>query len=99
MATTIEHHVEWITGCLLQLREKGLSIIEATAAAQDAWADRVNEAASNTMYTASTCNSWYLGTNIPGKRRQFLPFVGGLDNYIAVCDDIAQEDYSGFHRA
>jgi cation diffusion facilitator CzcD-associated flavoprotein CzcO len=99
MATTIEHHVEWITACLLHLRENGLSTIEATAAAQDAWADRVNEVASKTMYTAPTCNSWYLGTNIPGKRRQFLPFVGGLNSYIAVCDDIAREEYPGFRRA
>lgn len=98
MATTIEHHAEWITACLLHLREKGLSAIEPTTAAQDAWADRVNEIASKTMYTAPTCNSWYLGTNIPGKRRQFLPFVGGLSSYIAICDDIAREEYRGFHR-
>ena len=32
------------------------------------------------MYTAPNCNSWYLGDNIPGKVRVFLPWVGGLDS-------------------
>src|SRR5207237_6317 len=74
----VEQHTEWIGACLTYLRDHGYRTIEPTLEAQDAWVEHVNEVAKGTMYTAATCNSWYLGANIPGKPRVFLPYVGGL---------------------
>ncbi len=78
------------------LREHGFATIEPTPEAQDAWVTHVNEVARGTMFTASTCNSWYLGANIPGKPRVFLPYVGGLPAYIEKVDAIASAGYDGF---
>jgi cyclohexanone monooxygenase len=96
MVVCSEQHVEWIGACLVHLREHGCTTIEPTPAAQDAWVQLVNDIAQGTMYTASTCNSWYLGANIPGKPRVFLPYVGGLPSYIERVDAIASRGYEGF---
>ena len=56
----------------------------------------VNEAAEGTMFTAASCNSWYLGANIPGKPRIFMPYVGGVGVYRETCDRVAANDYEGF---
>jgi cation diffusion facilitator CzcD-associated flavoprotein CzcO len=96
MVVCAEQHIEWIGTCLVHLREQGYRTVEATVDAQDAWVDTVNQAAVGTMYTAPTCNSWYLGDNIPGKVRVFLPFVGGLDKYIEHCDEVVAAGYEGF---
>ena len=96
MVVCSEQHVEWIGACLAYLREHGFTTIEPGLEAQDAWVDHVNEVAQGTMYTASTCNSWYLGANIAGKPRVFLPYVGGLPAYIEKADAIAAGGYEGF---
>jgi cyclohexanone monooxygenase len=96
MMVASEQHVEWIGACLASLRERGCATIEATPDAQEAWVEHVNTVAQGTMFTASTCNSWYLGANIPGKPRVFLPYVAGLPAYIAKVDDVAARDYEGF---
>ena len=74
----------------------GYQTIEPTLDAQDAWVEHVNELAAGTMYTAATCNSWYLGANIPGKPRVFLPYVGGLPAYIERAEAVAAAGYEGF---
>ena len=96
MVVCSEQHVEWIGECLTHLREHGLTTIEPTPAAQDAWVEHVNEVARGTMYTAPTCSSWYLGANVPGKPRVFLPYVGGLPAYIVRAEAIAAAGYEGF---
>ena len=78
------------------MREHGSRAVEATVEAQDAWVEIVNHIAAKTMYTAPNCNSWYLGDNIPGKVRVFLPYVGGLHTYIEHCDAVAANGYDGF---
>ena len=92
----IEHHVEWISDCIGHLRSHGLDSIEPTAEAEASWGEHVNEVAEGTMYTVPTCSSWYLGSNIPGKARMFLPYVGGLGRYRARCDEIVENGYEGF---
>jgi len=92
----IEQHVEWITDCIDHLRSNGLRTIETTDEAAEAWGRHVNEVAEGTMYVAPSCNSWYLGANIPGKPRQFLPYVGGLGRYRARCDEVVANGYEGF---
>jgi cyclohexanone monooxygenase len=96
MVVGVEQHVEWIGDCLVYLRQHGYRSIEPTPEAQDAWVEHVNEVAEGTMYTAATCNSWYLGANIPGKPRVFLPYVGGLPAYIEKTDAVAAAGYEGF---
>jgi cyclohexanone monooxygenase len=96
MVVCAEQHVEWIGACLVYLREHGYATIEATREAQDAWVERVNQVATGTMYTAPTCNSWYLGDNIPGKVRVFLPWVAGLPAYIEECEAVVAAGYKGF---
>jgi len=96
MVVGIEQHVEWIGACLVHLREHGHATIEPTLAAQDAWVEHVNAVATGTMFTVESCNSWYVGANIPGKPRVFLPYVGGLDVYIKKADAIAAAGYEGF---
>jgi cyclohexanone monooxygenase len=78
------------------MRDHEHASVEPSRAAQDAWVDEVNLVATGTMYTAPTCNSWYLGDNIPGKVRVFLPYVGGLPRYIDECDRVVAAGYEGF---
>ena len=68
--------------------------IEATSDAQEGWVDHVNEVASSTLYQKA--DSWYVGANIPGKKRVFMPYVGGMIEYRKHCDDSARNGYAGF---
>ena len=93
MLCSIEQHVNWIADCLAHLRRSGTATIEATPAAEDAWVDHVNAVAGATLYP--TCNSWYLGKNIPGKPQVFMPLVG-FPPYVDKCDAVAANGYEGF---
>ncbi len=96
MLVAIEQHINWIGDCIDYLREHNLHTIEATEPAEQAWVAHVNEVAQNTMYTSPSCNSWYLGANIPGKPRIFMPYVGGYPRYKDKCDQVAANGYQGF---
>lgn len=96
MVVCAEQHVELIGELLASMREHGHRAVVPTLAAQDAWVDEVNRVAVGTMYTAPTCSSWYLGDNVPGKTRVFLPWVAGLPSYIEHCDRIVAAGYEGF---
>ena len=93
MIPSIEQHVEWIADCVLYIRDHGFVCIEPTLAAQDAWVNHVNEVVGATLYP--TCNSWYLGANIPGKSRVFMPYLG-FPPYVQKCNDVAAKGYEGF---
>ncbi len=93
MVTSIEHHVEWISDCLAHLRSEGYATIEAAEPAADEWVAYVNSVAGITLYT--TCNSWYLGANIPGKPRVFMPLFG-FAPYVDTCASVAADGYRGF---
>lgn len=94
MPVSIEQHVEWIADCITHLRKVGGSAIEATESAEGAWVDHVAEIAGFTLF--SKANSWYLGANIPGKTRVFMPYVGGVAMYRQRCDAVAAAGYEGF---
>ncbi|MEL6983689.1 MAG: cyclohexanone monooxygenase, partial [Actinomycetota bacterium] len=96
MIIAIEHHVDWVVDCLDAVEATGGSTIEATTDAVADWVAHVNEVADGTMYTAPSCNSWYLGSNIDGKARVFMPYVGGLGRYRAHCAQVVTDDYRGF---
>jgi cyclohexanone monooxygenase len=94
MMTTIEQHIDWISDTLVYLRAHGMSSIEADLAAQDEWVDHVNEVAAGTLMFHA--NSWFLGANIPGKPRVFMPYMGGVGPYRDLCDEVAADGYRGF---
>jgi cation diffusion facilitator CzcD-associated flavoprotein CzcO len=96
MFVAIEQHVEWIADCLSYLRDSGYAEIEATEEAQEAWVDHVASVVAGQVYTWDTCNSWYLGANVPGKKRVYLPYRGGLPAYRRRCEEVAQSGYAGF---
>ncbi|HYI81831.1 MAG TPA: NAD(P)/FAD-dependent oxidoreductase [Acetobacteraceae bacterium] len=95
MPVAIEQHVEWITDCIAHLRERGLGRIEATPGASDRWVEHTNEAANATLLPQAA-SSWYLGANVPGKPRVFMPYAGGMARYRGICDDVAAKGYEGF---
>jgi cyclohexanone monooxygenase len=94
MIVSIEQHVDWITDCLAFMRKGGFETIEASQQAQDKWVAHVNEVAHMTLYPQA--NSWYMGANIPGKPRVFMPYIGGVGVYRRICDEVAAKGYEGF---
>ena len=94
MVTGVEQHAEWISDCIAYIREHGYERIEPTAEAEEAWVIHVNEVAGTTLYPS--CNSWYMGANIPGKARVFLPYIGGFPTYERKCKQVVANDYEGF---
>ena len=94
MVVSIEQHVEWITDCVAYLREHDYGRIEATEEAQAAWVEFVNMVADLTLFP--TCNSWYLGANVPGKTRVFMPFLG-FPPYVEKCDEVAGRAMKALH--
>ena len=94
MPVSIEQHVEWISDCLAYLRAHGVATIEARPEAVELWSDHVQEVAKRTLYPQAA--SWYMGANIPGKPRLFLPYIGGVGNYRDKCAAIAAAGYQGF---
>jgi len=94
MIVSIEQHVDWIADCLSHLTNRQLDCIEPTRAAQEAWVEHVNEVAYTTLYPSAA--SWYMGANIPGKPRVFMPYIGGVGAYRQKCDAVAARGYEGF---
>ncbi|MBM3637940.1 MAG: NAD(P)/FAD-dependent oxidoreductase [Actinobacteria bacterium] len=93
MIVSIEQHVNWIGECISHMRNNGHRIIEAQEQAQADWVAYVNMIAGYTLFP--TCNSWYLGANVPGKPRVFMPLLGYSD-YVARCEQVAATGYAGF---
>jgi hypothetical protein len=94
MIVSIEQHVEWIADCMAAMRDRGVAAIEATRDAEDEWVAHVNDAGNATLFP--TANSWYMGANVPGKPRVFMPYVGGVGAYRQKCDEVAANGYEGF---
>ena len=94
MIVSIEQHVDWITDCVGYMRERSLDTMEAEPAAEEKWVAHVNEVAYSTLYPQA--NSWYMGANIPGKPRIFMPYIGGVGPYRQICDNVAANGYEGF---
>lgn len=96
MLVAIEQHVNWISEAIDYVERSGLNTMEPTESAELEWVAHVNSVAEGTMYTAPSCNSWYLGANIPDKPRIFMPYVGGYPQYRERCETIAASAYEGF---
>jgi cation diffusion facilitator CzcD-associated flavoprotein CzcO len=94
MLPSIEQHVNWIAACLDHLRARDLTCIEASTPAADAWMAHVQEVADATI--KGTTGSWYVGANIAGKPRTFMPYIGGVPAYLKKCDEVVAKGYEGF---
>jgi cyclohexanone monooxygenase len=94
MIGSIERHSEWIADCLKYMSERGIGQIEPSLEAEDDWCKHVAAVAATSL--RATCGSWYLGANIPGKPRVFMPYLGGVPAYTRKCDDVAANAYEGF---
>lgn len=95
MPMAIEQHVEWVAGCIGWMRAHGKARIEATAAAAAEWGEHARKVADATLYPRAA-SSWYLGANVPGKPRVFMPYLGGLARYGEICAEVAADGYRGF---
>jgi cation diffusion facilitator CzcD-associated flavoprotein CzcO/acetyl esterase/lipase len=94
MVVSIEQHVDWIGDCLAHMRRERLEVIEPTPLAEAGWVQHVNDAADITLFPRA--DSWYMGANIPGKPRVFLPYIGGVDRYRRACQEVVERGYLGF---
>jgi cation diffusion facilitator CzcD-associated flavoprotein CzcO len=94
MPVSIEQHVELITRFIEHMRDNGLEVVEPTQQAEDEWTDHAQEVAHSTLLPQSA--TWYMGANIPGKPRVFMPYLGGVGPYRQKCDEIVANDYEGF---
>jgi cation diffusion facilitator CzcD-associated flavoprotein CzcO len=95
MPVAIEQHVEWVTDCIAHLRASKVATIEAEPGAAEDWGAQVNDAANATLLPMAG-HSWYLGANVPGKPRMFMPYAGGMKRYRQICAAVAGRGYEGF---
>ena len=94
MLTSIEQHVEFVTDSIVFMRDHGYEVMEPTRQAEDDWVDHVQDTANKTLFPRA--NSWYMGANIPGKPRLFMPYIGGVGRYRRICEKKVAEGYAGF---
>jgi cation diffusion facilitator CzcD-associated flavoprotein CzcO len=94
MVVSIEQHVEWVTDSIAHMRSAGFATIEATAEAEAGWVQHVAEVGAMTLFPVA--DSWYMGANVPGKARVFLPYLGGVGVYRDLCADVVAKGYEGF---
>ena len=95
MVVSIEQHVDLAVDTMIHMRDVGFETIEPETAAEDAWVDHVQEVAHKTLFPRA--NSWYMGANIPGKPRLFMPYIAGVGAYRQICEEIVADGYRGFH--
>ena len=94
MTTCLQHQVDWITGCIGYLRAHGLTEIEPTKSIQDQWVKYHDDIANATLIAKT--DSWYMGSNVPGKQRRMLSFAGGVGIYHQKCEELGVRGYPGF---
>ena len=86
--------VEWITDCIGYMRNNGFERIAATPQAEEAWVEHAHELARRTLL--SSTRSWFMGTNIPGKKPALVLYANSAANYRKECADVAAKNYEGF---
>jgi cation diffusion facilitator CzcD-associated flavoprotein CzcO len=92
----LKQHVDWIGDCITHLRSNGIRTIEALSTAQQEWIDHTTSLVAPTVLVHPSCNSWYNGGNVPGKKRMYMGYTGGIPEYRRRCDEIAAAGYTGF---
>jgi len=94
MTTCLQQQVDWITNCIAYARKNGKGVIEATKEFEDNWVKHHDETAAATLVVKT--DSWYMGSNVDGKPRRLLSYIGGVGNYNHQCDELAANGYQGF---
>ncbi len=94
MTTCLQQQTEWISACIAHLRQQGKQVIEASKALEDQWVTHHDEIANATLVTKT--DSWYMGSNVDGKPRRLLSYIGGVGQYRQKCSDLAEQQYAGF---
>lgn len=94
MLVSIEQHVDWVVDAIATVRSRDAGTIEASDAAEKEWTDHVEEVGNETLYPQA--DSWYMGSNVPGKPRRMLAYIGGVGAYREKCDQVAMNSYEGF---
>ena len=97
MILSCEWHVDFIADAIEHMQDKGLTHIDAEETAEDGWVEHNNQVADSTLYPLA--NSWYVGANIPGKPRIFMPYVGGVEAYTNKCKQVVDNGYEGFRMS
>jgi hypothetical protein len=95
----MEQHIEWIADCIGHLREHGYRTIDAQADAQREWIEHATSLVAATVLVHPSCNSWYNGANVPGKKRMYMGYTAGIPEYRRRCEEIAAHGYQGFTLA
>ncbi|GAA4683265.1 NAD(P)/FAD-dependent oxidoreductase [Pseudonocardia yuanmonensis] len=96
MMVSIEQHVDWVTDCVRWMRDNGVEELDAMPEAEDEWVRHVEEVGDTTLYP--TADSWYMGSNVPGKPRVFMAYIGGVGVYRERCDEVAAKGYEGYTK-
>ena len=94
MIQAIEQHVDWMADCMVYMRDIGATTIEPIEKYEDEWIEHVNEISKVSL--RSTCSSWYVGANIPGRPRVFMPYIGGFPIYVQKCNEVMTNGFEGF---
>jgi cyclohexanone monooxygenase len=94
MITSIEQHVDMVADTLIHMRDQGLELMEPELVAENEWVDHVQAVAHKTLFPRA--DSWYMGANIPGKPRLFMPYIAGVGAYRKICEDVVADGYRGF---
>ncbi len=94
MIQAIEQHVDWMVDCMAHLRDLGADTLEPLQRYEDEWIEHVNEVSKVSL--RSTCSSWYIGANIPGRPRVFMPYIGGFPVYVQKCNEVMSNGFEGF---
>ena len=94
MTTCLQQQVEWISNCIKYMREHNLKVCEPTREAEEKWVQHHEETAAATLVPKTV--SWYMGSNVKGKPRRLLSYIGGVGQYRDKCDEVAREGYAGF---
>jgi cyclohexanone monooxygenase len=94
MVTGIEHQGDWIVDAMSHMLEHGFTRIESTVEAEKGWVAEVARVAEPSL--RSKCDSWYIGSNIAGKPRVFMPWIGGFPAYVDACQRVVDAGYAGF---
>ena len=94
MIQAIEQHVDWMVDLMAHMRDTGARTFEPKVEDEDRWVDHVNEVSQVSL--RSTCSSWYVGANVPGRPRVFMPYIGGFPVYVQKCNEVMDRGYDGF---
>jgi len=94
MTTCLQYQVDWITNCIDHAIKNGKKVVEVSQETETEWVEHHDEVAAKTLVVKT--DSWYMGSNVEGKPRRLISYIGGVGNYHKHCDDVAAEGYPGF---